>query len=51
MEKIRRAAKGELAELFGPDILPLDKFMRSVGIRRAAEEAYELMDEEAKELF
>ncbi len=36
MELMRRAASGELAELVGPAALPLDRFMRTLGLRRRA---------------
>lgn len=37
MDLSRRAASGRMAELFGPNLVALDKFFRTVGIRRAAE--------------
>ena len=42
MEKTRRMARGELAEIFGPDVLLLDKFMRAIGIRRTYEEKIQI---------
>ena len=33
MDLMRRAASGELAELFGAQALPLDRFMRTLGLR------------------
>jgi penicillin G amidase len=37
MDLNRRAASGRLAELFGEQMLPLDRHFRTVGFRRAAE--------------
>jgi penicillin amidase len=37
MELSRRAGSGRLAELFGTDALEQDRFMRTLGLRRAAE--------------
>ncbi len=36
MDLMRRAASGELAEVFGRQALPLDRFMRTLGLRRRA---------------
>lgn len=38
MDLLRRAANGELSEIFGPSALPADRLMRTVGIRRIAED-------------
>lgn len=40
MELIRRAGAGRLSELFGPAALPTDKYMRTLGLYRAAEAEY-----------
>lgn len=46
MEFNRRAASGRLSEIFGPVTLDTDRFLRTVGLRRAAEaEAAQLGDE------
>src|ERR1700692_3198659 len=37
MDLTRRAAAGELAELFGPRALPSDRMMRTLGVRASAE--------------
>ena len=37
MDLMRRAMSGQLAELAGPAALPLDRFMRTMGVRAAAE--------------
>ncbi len=38
MEMVRRLAKGELAEILGPQLLDTDKMFRTLGIRQRAEE-------------
>ena len=45
MEFNRRLAAGRLSELLGPAALPTDKFLRTLGIRRTAQRAYETLDE------
>jgi penicillin G amidase len=37
MDMLRRAARGELSEIYGLGTLPADKLMRTIGIRRSAE--------------
>jgi len=37
MDLSRRAGSGRLAEVFGPDMLEPDRFIRTLGLRRAAE--------------
>lgn len=37
MEMMRRLAKGELAEILGPDLVKIDKLFRTLGIRHIAE--------------
>ena len=39
MEFQRRVGAGRLAEVLGPKLLPTDRFLRTVGFRRAAESA------------
>ena len=48
---MRRIASGTLSELFGKEGLVVDKFVRSIGFRRSAEEAYELQDETEREVL
>lgn len=36
METLRRLARGELAEIFGPELLPTDKLFRTLGLNRHA---------------
>ena len=38
MEILRRLARGELAEVFGPDMLASDKLFRTLGLRARAEQ-------------
>ncbi len=40
MEYQRRVALGEVAEILGPRGIPLDVFMRTVGVRQAAEQTW-----------
>ena len=37
MDLLRRAARGQLAEIFGPTVLSIDKEFRTLGFGRAAE--------------
>jgi penicillin G amidase len=48
MEFQRRAASGRLAEILGQGVLPSDAFLRTVGLRRAAEEAWSRLEPEAR---
>ena len=41
---MRRVGDGELAELFGTEVVPIDKFMRSIRLRQAANETVDLLD-------
>ena len=40
MDQLRRTASGTLAELLGPDALPSDVQLRTLGLRRAAERSW-----------
>lgn len=44
MEMVRRLAKGELAEILGPDLLEVDKLFRTLGIREHAQQYVKTMD-------
>ncbi|WP_093855994.1 penicillin acylase family protein [Tenuibacillus multivorans] len=46
MEMSRRQASGELSEVAGEAALNQDKYFRSLGLRRAAEQSLELYDDE-----
>jgi len=48
MELTRRLGAGRLAEWFGPAALPTDKFMRVLGIYRAAEEEYRALSPDTR---
>lgn len=51
MEFNRRIAAGRLAEILGPSALPSDQFLRALGVRRAAQRAYEALDAEHRGLI
>ena len=44
-------SKGEIAELFGPELLPIDKFMRSIDIKGHAAKEWENMSPENRSLL
>lgn len=44
MEKMRRITHGTLSEIFGEKALQVDKFQRTLGLKRAAQDAYDNMD-------
>ncbi len=48
MEINRRIGRGELAEVFGKDLLETDTFLRTIGLQKAAESAYAHFDEATK---
>ena len=48
MESMRRLGAGRLAEIVGAAGLPSDRFMRTLGIYRRAEEQYGLLSEDAR---
>ena len=48
MEMQRRVARGTLAEVFGPSAISSDRFLRTVGLYRAAENASERLPAETK---
>jgi penicillin G amidase len=41
MEMNRRISSGRLSEILGKDTLPIDRFIRTLGIKRAAERQYD----------
>jgi penicillin G amidase len=51
MEMNRRIAAGRLAEVLGPGALPTDRFLRTLGIRRAAEANLRGLDAETRKLL
>jgi penicillin G amidase len=48
MELTRRFGAGRLSELFGPAALPTDKYMRVLGLYRAAEAEYRVLSPDAR---
>ena len=50
MEYRRRAAKGTLAEVFGTDLVEQDTSIRTLGIKQAAETAYQNLSPESKQI-
>jgi penicillin amidase len=51
LEMHRRIGRGELAEVLGPKALDTDKFLRTLGIHRAASLQFAAFPEEDKALF
>ena len=51
MEKMRRLASGRLSELIGEKTIGIDKFFKTIGIKRSAEKALENLDQESKEIL
>ncbi|MBI4417507.1 MAG: penicillin acylase family protein, partial [Ignavibacteriales bacterium] len=48
MDFIRRAGQGRLAEILGPQALPVDRMFRTIGVRRIADETARLLDAETR---
>lgn len=48
MDLMRRNASGRLSEIAGPPTLPLDKTMRMLGLRRAAEADYAILSPDTR---
>ncbi|MFU0789904.1 MAG: hypothetical protein ACFWT6_08135 [Virgibacillus proomii] len=51
MEMSRRQASGTLSEVVGEAAVDQDKYFRTVGLRRAAAQSYDVYSEEAKEIL
>lgn len=51
VEMFRRVARGRLSELFGEATLETDRFLRTLGMDRAAEAGIPLLDPEARRLL
>jgi len=51
MELFRRVADGRMAEVLGADLVSTDRFLRTVGMGRAAAENERILDEESRELL
>ena len=51
MEVNRRTAAGRLAEVFGASALETDRFLRTLGVRRAAEANFKRLDKDTRALL
>ena len=51
MEMQRRAGAGRLSEILGADMLDVDKFTRTLGLYRLAQESFTAMSPEAQKFF
>ncbi|MFN2386090.1 MAG: penicillin acylase family protein [Thermoanaerobaculia bacterium] len=51
MEFQRRVSAGRLAEVLGPGLLESDRFLRTIGFRRAAESALRNLSARSRQLF
>ncbi|MDA0228941.1 MAG: penicillin acylase family protein [Proteobacteria bacterium] len=51
MEFQRRIGAGRLSELFGAESLGYDRFLRTLGVYRAAERTFENLDAETQDIF
>ena len=51
MEFQRRVGSGRLSEMLGPSLVPTDRFLRTVGFRRAAEAAWPALSAETQRAF
>ncbi|MBA4156585.1 MAG: penicillin acylase family protein [Gemmatimonadetes bacterium] len=51
MEMFRRVADGRLAEILGPELLETDRFLRTLGMGRAAAENERILDPESRTLM
>lgn len=51
MDLSRRQASGTLSEVIGESTIDKDKFFRTLGLRRAAEDSYSAYSDEAKQLL
>src|SRR5699024_6311492 len=48
MDLYRRQASGTLSEIVGKDAVDTDKYFRTLGLRRAAADSYDMYSDEAK---
>jgi penicillin G amidase len=48
MELLRRVAAGRLAEVLGPDLIDSDRFLRTIGMWRAAGDQERALDDDAR---
>ncbi len=49
LETHRRIAAGRLAEVFGPSALETDRFLRALGVRRAAQQQWQRLPEASRQ--
>jgi penicillin amidase len=47
----RRSSQGRVAEILGPRLLPLDRFMRTLGMHRCAPKVWESLSKDARDLI
>lgn len=48
MEISRRLSQGRMSEIAGPSTIDVDQFMRTLGLRRVAEQSWQEMDDDAR---
>ena len=51
MDLLRRLAGGRLGEVFGPLVVPADRFFRTVGLDREAKRSLDALDDAARDLL
>lgn len=51
LDLLHRIQKGRLAELVGPEGIPLDRLARRIGFFRAGEQQLPIMDDDVREIF
>jgi penicillin G amidase len=51
MEFNRRVSSGTLGEILGPGLLDADRYLRTIGLRRAAQRDWEVLDPETREML
>jgi penicillin amidase len=51
MDFLRRAAYGRLSEIIGEDALSLDKFLRSLEIKKISDSSYNIYDQKTKDIL
>lgn len=51
MDVIRRAGRGELSEIIGPDTMRLDREQRILGLRAAAQKSWEIASPQNRDFF
>ncbi|MFD2113960.1 penicillin acylase family protein [Thiorhodococcus fuscus] len=51
MDLMRRLSSGRLAEVFGPEVLPADRFFRTIGLERDAQRAFAALSPTDRDLL